>query len=125
MMILAALIICAVLFGLGVFQLFLAAGAPLGRFAWGGQYRVLPTRLRIGSIVSTVLYAVFAVAVLDRGGMLSMLPEQAAQISVWVIAGLFLLGAIPNLISRSKPERYVMAPLALLLSVLSLVVALG
>lgn len=124
-MILAASIMCAVLFGLGVFQLLLAAGAPLGRFAWGGQYRVLPTRLRVGSLVSTCLYAVFSLVVLDRAGMLSVLPGQTARILVWVIVGLFSLGAIPNLISRSRPERYVMAPLSLFLSGLSLVVALG
>lgn len=124
-MILAASIMCAVLFGLGVFQLLLAAGAPLGRLAWGGQYRVLPTRLRVGSLVSTCLYAVFSLVVLDRAGMLSVLPRQTARILVWVILGLFSLGAIPNLISRSRPERYVMAPLSLFLSGLSLVVALG
>lgn len=124
-MILAASIMCAVLFGLGVFQLLLAAGAPLGRFAWGGQYRVLPTRLRVGSLVSTCLYAVFSLVVLDRAGMLSVLPGQTARILVRVIVGLFSLGAIPNLISRSRPERYVMAPLSLFLSGLSLVVALG
>lgn len=124
-MILAASIMCAVLFGLGVFQLLLAAGAPLGRLAWGGQYRVLPTRLRVGSLVSTCLYAVFSLVVLDRAGMLSVLPGQTARILVWVILGLFSLGAIPNLISRSRPERYVMAPLSLFLSGLSLVVALG
>lgn len=124
-MILAASIMCAVLFGLGVFQLLLAAGAPLGRLAWGGQYRVLPTRLRVGSLVSTCLYAVFSLVVLDRAGMLSVLPGQTARILVWVIVGLFSLGAIPNLISRSRPERYVMAPLSLFLSGLSLVVALG
>jgi len=124
-MILAASIMCAVLFGLGVFQLLLAAGAPLGRLAWGGQYRVLPTRLRVGSLVSTCLYAVFSLVVLDRAGMLSVLPGQTARILVWVIVGLFSLGAIPNLISRSRPERYVMAPLSLFLSGLSLVIALG
>ena len=124
-MILAASIVCTVLLGLGVFQLLLAAGAPLGRFAWGGQYRVLPTRLRVGSLVSTFFYAVFAAVVLDRAGILSMFPEQAVRVSVWAIAGLFFLGAIPNLISRSKSERNVMAPLTLLLSILSVVVALG
>ena len=124
-MILAASIMCAVLFGLGVFQLLLAAGAPLGRLAWGGQYRVLPTRLRVGSLVSTCLYAVFSLVVLDRAGTLSVLPGQTVRILVRVIVGLFSLGAIPNLISRSRPERYVMAPLSLFLSGLSLVVALG
>ena len=121
----AAMVLCALLFGLGVFQLLLAAGAPFGRFAWGGDHRVLPVQLRVGSIVSTVLYVAFAVVALDRAGLVSVLPDQAAQVGVWVIAGVFLLGTIPNLISRSVPERYVMTPLTLLLSALSVVIGLG
>ena len=121
----AAMVLCALLFGLGVFQLLLAAGAPFGQFAWGGDHRVLPVQLRVGSIVSTVLYVAFAVVALDRAGLVSVLPDQAAQVGVWVIAGVFLLGTIPNLISRSVPERYVMTPLTLLLSALSVVIGLG
>lgn len=121
----AAIAICVLLFGLGVFQLLLAAGAPFGRFAWGGEHRVLPARLRVGSVVSTVLYAAFAVVVLDSAGLVSLLPDQVTQVGIWVIAGVFLLGTIPNLISRSVPERHVMAPLTLLLSALSVVIGGG
>ena len=49
----AAAGVCVLLGGLAVFQALLALGAPLGAFAWGGQHRVLPTRLRVGSAVSS------------------------------------------------------------------------
>ena len=121
----ATFALCVLLSGLGVFQLLLAAGAPIGQFAWGGEHRVLPARLRFGSVVSIVLYVAFAVVVLDRAGLVAVLPDQAAQVGAWVVAGVFLLGAIPNLMSRSMPERYVMAPLTLLMSGLSAIVAMG
>lgn len=121
----AATFFCALLFGLGMFQLLLAAGAPVGHFAWGGQNRVLPVRLRLGSVVSAALYAAFAMVALDRAGLISVLPDQVAQIAMWVVVGVLVLGTIPNLISRSTPERYVMAPLSLLLSGLGAVIALG
>ena len=121
----AAIAFCTLLLVLGALQLLLAAGAPIGHLAWGGEHRVLPARLRIGSVVTTGLYAVFAVVVLDRSGLVSVLPAQASQVGIWVITGVFLLGAIPNFISRSKPERYVMAPLSLLLSGLSMVILLA
>lgn len=57
-----------ILAGLAVFQVLLAAGRPLGRFAWGGQHDVLPPNLRTGSLVSILLYAVFAVIILERLG---------------------------------------------------------
>ena len=121
----AATFFCALLFGLGMFQLLLAAGAPVGHFAWGGQNRVLPVRLRLGSIVSAALYATFAMVALDRAGLIAVLPDQVVQIAMWVVVGVLVLGTIPNLISRSTPERYVMAPLSLLLSGLGAVIALG
>ncbi len=124
-MIFAALTLSFLLLGLGLFQLLLATGAPLGHFAWGGQHRVLPARLRTGSAISAALYAAFIVLVLDRAGVLPVLPGQVAGIAIWVLAGLLALGALPNLMSRSKPERYLMAPLALVMSLLSVIVAIN
>ncbi|MEW9873186.1 hypothetical protein [Arthrobacter sp. HS15c] len=65
---LAAIAACALLAALAVFQAALIAGAPLGRFAWGGQHDVLPAKLRIGSatsmtptvVVLTALYLVLS-----------------------------------------------------------------
>ncbi len=120
----AALFLSFLLLGLGLFQLLLATGAPLGHFAWGGQHRILLARLRTGSAISAALYAAFVVLVLDRAGVLPVLPGQVGGIAMWVLAGLLALGALPNLMSRNKPERYLMAPLALVMSLLSVIVAI-
>lgn len=53
----AAVVASVLLAALAAFQVALAAGAPLGRLAWGGRHRVLPTGLRIASGVSVVVYA--------------------------------------------------------------------
>jgi hypothetical protein len=37
----------------------------------------------------------------------------------------FALGIVMNAMSRSKPERYTMTPVAIVLTVLSLIIALG
>lgn len=121
----AAVAFTAVMVALAVFQLALIAGAPLGHFAWGGQDRVVPTAKRIGSVVSIVLYALFAVVVLQRAGLIELLPGVVADVGIWVIVAYSALGIIMNGISRSKPERYTMVPVCVVLTVLSLVVALG
>ena len=51
-----AILFCALLAALTAFQLLLILGAPLGRFAWGGQHEVLPRGLRVGSAFSIVLF---------------------------------------------------------------------
>ncbi len=121
-----AIAACVILALLAVFQLALVAGAPLGHFAWGGQSRVLPTRLRVGSAVSIIIYALIAVVLLERSGLVVLLGNAGViQVAAWVIFAYFTLGILMNAISRSKPERYTMTPVTLVLAVLSLLVALG
>ena len=123
---LAAIVACAVLAGLTVFQAALIAGAPLGRFAWGGQHDVLPAKLRIGSAVSIALYVLFAYMALAKAGLaLSLVNETFTSVSAWVLTAYFALGVVMNGISRSKPERLVMTPTALLLAALYLVLSLN
>jgi hypothetical protein len=122
----AAIVLCVMLGGLAVFQFALVCGAPLGQFAWGGADRVLPRSKRIGSVVSIVLYAVFAWVFLMRAGLVPLvLPEIVIDVAAWVIVAYLALGIPLNAISRSKPERYTMTPVVIVLVVLGVVVALG
>jgi hypothetical protein len=112
---------CVLLGTLAVLQALLVCGVPLGRLAWGGQHGVLPTRLRVGSLASVVVYFVIGWVILARaehGGGHGFL-----GVATWVIAGFFLLGAAGNLASRSRSERFVMTPVALVLCALTVVVA--
>jgi hypothetical protein len=121
----AAIALTVILAALAVFQLALALGAPIGRFAWGGRHRVLPTKLRIGSLVSIVIYAVIALLALDRSGAIDVVPDGVSTVGMWIVFAYFVLGIPLNAISRSKAERYTMTPIVTVLAVLSLLVALG
>ena len=110
---------------LAVFQLALVLGAPWGHLAWGGQDRVLPARKRIGSVISILIYAFMALVAWDRVGAISIFPDLLSQIAMWVIFAYSVLGILMNAISRSKPERYTMVPVAIVLSVLSFLIAMG
>ena len=121
----AAIVLTVLLVVLAGFQLALALGAPLGHFAWGGAHRVLPPKLRIGSLVSIVIYALIVVIALDRSGVIDVVPDPVSTVGMWVVFGYFVLGIPLNAISRSKPERFTMTPIVLVLAVLSLLVALG
>jgi hypothetical protein len=122
---LVALLASLLLAALAVFQGLRVAGAPLGRFAWGGQNDVLPRNLRIGSAVSIALYAGFAVLILQAAGALSVLPDGFVDVAIWVLTGYFLLGIGLNAISRSRPERLLMTPLVAVLAAGCLLIALA
>jgi hypothetical protein len=120
----AAIALTVILAVLAVFQLALVFGAPLGHFAWGGRHRVLPSRLRIGSLVSIVIYAVIAMLALDRAGVIDVVTDTVSTVGMWIAFAYFVLGIPLNAISRSKPERYTMTPVVAVLAILSLLVAL-
>lgn len=120
-----AFIACAILFGLTVFQVLLIAGAPLGKFAWGGAHTILPTKLRISSFISIILYGIFAIIILSRTDSLRILEsENILNGGIWTLTVYFFIGTLMNAISRSKYERMVMTPVVLLLGILCLLIAL-
>ncbi len=121
-----AIVFSCLLGALGLFQLALAAGAPWGRFAWGGQHAgVLPDRYRVGSAVSALFYVAIAMLALDRSGTLDVVPDGVSRVGMWIVFGLLVLSVPMNGISRSRPERYVMTPVVLVLAGLALLIALG
>lgn len=122
----AALGFVSITIVLGLFQFALALGAPLGHFAWGGQHRVLPRNLRVGSLISIGLYAVFSLIVLMRADILSAWPDRGWVIpAVWVLVAYLALGIVMNAISRSKAERLTMTPIVAVLFACALTLALG
>lgn len=122
----AAITFSILMAGLAVFQLLLAAGMPLGRFAWGGQHRILPRGLRIGSLVAIFLYALFSAILLMRAGLSPAWPSgDWVGPAAWGVAAYMALGVVVNAMSRSRPERLTMTPLVTILLALTLFVALA
>jgi hypothetical protein len=108
------------------FQVALALGAPWGRAAWGGAHERLPIALRVASAFAAVVWAVAALVVLARAGLdWSPIPFRAATWGTWILFGLLLLGTVMNLASRSRLERLIQTPVAAVLAILCLLVALA
>ena len=122
----AALLAVVLLAVVAVFQLALALGAPLGKAAWGGRSKgVLPTRRRIASgLAATVIYPIIALYVLVSADLIDWEWLPTGATGMWVLTGLFTLGTVANLASRSKIER-IWAPVSLVIAVCCSIVAIG
>lgn len=121
----AAVIATTVLVALGVLQVLLVGGRPVGALAWGGTHTVLPTRLRIASAGTVVLYAAFAVALLLRADVISGAHDHfLVTVGTWCAAAVFALGILANAASRSRTERRWMTPASVVLTAAALLVAL-
>ena len=107
------------------FQLLLALGVPWGRAAWGGSQATLTPDLRAASSVSMVVFFAAALVVLGRAGYWGMRLSGVYRVGTWLLAAAMGLGAVMNLASSSVWERFIWAPVALVLAVSSFVVARG
>jgi hypothetical protein len=120
-----ALLATLILSLVALLQLLLAAGAPLGRLAWGGEHRVLPAKLRLGSVAAVPLLLLAAWAILARVDLVLPGTDVAlVPVGTWIFGGLFVLNTLGNLASKSQVERIVMTPLTLILAACFIAVSL-
>jgi hypothetical protein len=122
----AAILATFIFAALFVFQVLLAAGVPLGRAAYGGHSDTLLPALRIMSAVSALIFLGAIWTVLARSGVLSTSKRAMGTTSwlIWVLVILFSLSLVANITSSSPWERFLMAPLAFVIVVCCLLVAL-
>lgn len=121
----AALLAIVILLALAGFQLALAAGAPLGHFAWGGQHRMLPISLRISSLIAILVYALILSLLLQKANFTNIWPASWIDTGLWIITCYLTVGIGLNAMSRNRAERLMMTPVAAILAILLFIVSLS
>ena len=110
----------------GLFQLALALGAPLGEYTLGGKYPGrLPAGMRVAAVVQIAILFVFAVMVAAKAGIAFEQYQDASRIGAWVVTVFFAFGSVMNLASPSIKEKRVMGPANVIAFASTLVVAWG
>ena len=112
-------ILVAVAFAvIAVLNILLICGLPLGELTMGGQYKVLPKKMKPFAVLSLVLQIFAIVIVLQSGGHLDLwFSYRVTRIICYVFACYFALNIFMNLFSKSKLEKCIMTPLALLAAI--------
>ena len=122
----AAIGFCVLTSVIVVFQLALAAGAPWGQVAMGGKYPGrFPRQLRIAAVVQALVLVGLGVVVLTRAGLIFPQWLSAATWLVWGVVAFSALALILNLITPSKWERILWAPVAAGMLLCSVIVAVS
>lgn len=105
-----------------IFQTLLAAGKPWGEYAWGGQNQgILPTGLRIGSAIAALLLLGFAIINLAYAGVVEFsLSRENLALAQKIVTGYSGLAILANAASRSRKERLLWTPVAVLLAICNL-----
>ena len=107
-----------------IFQLALALGAPWGEMAMGGKFPGrFPPKMRVAATMQMVLLLLVAIIVLVRAELLFGEYFEISRSAVWFVVALFVVSSILNIITPSKKERMMGAPIAIILLFCSLIVA--
>jgi len=106
------------------FQLALALGMPWGEMAMGGRFpgRFPPT-MRVAAVVQSLVLGFCAAVVVSRAGLMFEQFYELSRSVVWLVVGLCGVSVILKLITPSKKERILWAPITLVLFTTALVVA--
>jgi hypothetical protein len=108
------------------FQLALALGAPWGAVAMGGRFPgKVPTFMRAICGLQIVVLALLATIVLVRARVVLPAWHEVSTKLIWLVVAFSLVAVAANLATPSRWERILWAPVAIVLFISSLVVALS
>lgn len=112
--------------GLIAFQAAIVLGAPLGKYAYGGQSKgKLPNKLRITSAISVLVLLAMVGHLLAQAGIFTpLLSANLNEKANYAIVAFFALGTLVNLISRSKVERNIWTPFSLIATILAVFITI-
>ena len=84
----------------------------------GGQYKVLPKKLRVIALFSLFVQIFALLIILQTGGFLPYwFSIQATKIISFIFAIYLSMNTFMNLFSKSKKEKFIMTPLSLILAI--------
>ena len=122
---LASIIVAAIFVSIAVFQVLLSLGFPLGEFALGGYYKVLPKKLRILSVINAMILLFMGIVFLQHTNIINFFSFLPTNILGWIITLFLGINSIANFFSKSKKERLIMTPLSSITFILCLFIVLS
>lgn len=109
-----------------LFQFALALGAPLGHLAMGGRYPgKFPAKMRFSALFQAVVLCLLSLIVLARSQLILADYYAMSEYAIWVVCAITVMSSLGNLLTPSKWERIIWAPVAILLLICTLIVALA
>lgn len=108
-----------------LFQIALAAGVPWGEFAMGGAFPgQFPPELRVAAVLQAGILAALAFVVLARAGITLPRWSRTSRWLIWVVVAFSAVSLVLNTITPSAGERAIWAPVALIMLICSVIVAI-
>jgi hypothetical protein len=120
----AASILIAVMAFVVAFHLLILFGVIDFKIVWGGRLNSIGEMV-VFELVSIVSNTLFLLVVLRKTGKLRFIPnEKVINGVLWVMAAVFLLNTVGNMLSRNYWEMIVFTPVTFVLTVCCVILAM-
>lgn len=93
-------------------------------FIWGGRLQTDKEMYQFETVSVFVTLICLWIAC-ERLSITNMLPQRYKIMALWVMAVIFLINTITNLLSKNKAEKMIFAPLTILLTLICITLALN
>ena len=121
----AAVAYTAATVGVCLFQIALASGAPWGELAMGGRFPGrFPPAMRVAALAQAFVLVALAAVVLSEAGIALPHLRGLSAVGIWAVVVISGVSLVLNTMTPSRRERILWAPVALVMTATSLVVAL-
>jgi hypothetical protein len=109
-----------------LFQLALALGAPWGKIAMAGKYPgKFPNKMRIAAVFQMFILLFFIWIALVKSEKLNLDWKGFADKMIWVVVSFSLIASVLNIITPSRWERIIWAPVCLIMLITSILIAIN
>lgn len=121
----AIAIFLIIIFSLTIaFHILVLMGLVPYDIVWGGRVKSV-NDMYLFEAISLLLNAVFLFVVSAKSRVVKIrVSEKLLNVLLWIMAGVFLLNTLGNLMSTSELEKMIFTPVTLLLSILCILLAL-
>lgn len=103
---------------ISILYLFVGLGAPYGFLVMGGKHqKALPPKMRIQVLVSIPIQLLAVYTLLFLGGLITDSTSTFIRVIGYFFMIFFTLNIFMNLASKSKYEKWIMTPAALLIAI--------
>ena len=108
-----------------LFQLALTFGMPWGEASMGGKFPgKYPPKMRIVSLINSLILIIITLIVLIKADILLPQYRSISNIAIYFVVGFSAVTTILNIITPSKIERKIWAPVAMMLLITSIIVTI-
>jgi hypothetical protein len=114
----SALLTLGILGAVSLFHVLILTEVIPFTIVWGGRLKDL-AQMRVFETVSLGINALMLWMIAMRGGYAKLrVPQKVVTIFLWVVAGVFMLNTIGNVLSHDTFEKFFFTPVTLLLAIL-------